>query len=137
MATGLASMSAFYFWVATTSASTGYETIAAQMVLLGTGVGLTSAPATKAIMGVVPQAKAGVGLSGWQNRGRSLRGSHLGAERTPNSDAKSGADGWRSRTRRETTGSSYAQAKRCHTSFGLEERRRRRAHVSKAAETRG
>jgi hypothetical protein len=31
------------------------------MVVLGTGMGLTSAPATEAIMGVVPKAKAGVG----------------------------------------------------------------------------
>jgi len=31
------------------------------MVVLGTGIGLTSAPATEAIMGVVPKAKAGVG----------------------------------------------------------------------------
>src|SRR5947207_2208719 len=31
------------------------------MAVLGTGMGLTSAPATEAIMGVVPKAKAGVG----------------------------------------------------------------------------
>jgi Xaa-Pro aminopeptidase len=31
------------------------------MVVLGTGMGLTSAPATEAIIGVVPRAKAGVG----------------------------------------------------------------------------
>src|SRR5436305_11836647 len=31
------------------------------MVVLGTGMGLTSAPATEAIMGVVPKAKAGIG----------------------------------------------------------------------------
>ena len=31
------------------------------MVVLGTGMGLTSAPATEAIMGVVPKAKAGAG----------------------------------------------------------------------------
>ncbi len=43
------------------SAATSYATIAAQMVVLGTGMGLTSAPATEAIMGVVPKAKAGVG----------------------------------------------------------------------------
>jgi EmrB/QacA subfamily drug resistance transporter len=61
VATGLMSMGAFYLWVTTTSATTGYGTIAAQMVVLGTGMGLTSAPATEAIMGVVPKAKAGVG----------------------------------------------------------------------------
>jgi hypothetical protein len=31
------------------------------MLFLGTGMGLTSAPATEAIMGAVPKAKAGVG----------------------------------------------------------------------------
>jgi hypothetical protein len=54
-------MGAFYLWVTTTSVTTGYGTIAAQMVVLGTGMGLTSAPATEAIMGVVPRAKAGIG----------------------------------------------------------------------------
>jgi EmrB/QacA subfamily drug resistance transporter len=61
VASGLMSMAAFYLWVTTTSTATGYATIAAQMVVLGTGMGLTSAPATEAIMGVVPKAKAGVG----------------------------------------------------------------------------
>src|SRR4051812_13289472 len=61
VASGLSLMTAFYLWVASSSVSTGYGTIAAQMVLLGTGMGLTSAPATEAIMGVVPRAKAGVG----------------------------------------------------------------------------
>ena len=61
VASGLVSMASFYLWVTTTSATTGYGTIAAQMVVLGTGMGLTSAPATEAIMGVVPKAKAGVG----------------------------------------------------------------------------
>jgi EmrB/QacA subfamily drug resistance transporter len=61
VASGLMSMAAFYLWVTTTSVATGYVTIAAQMVVLGTGMGLTSAPATEAIMGVVPKAKAGVG----------------------------------------------------------------------------
>jgi EmrB/QacA subfamily drug resistance transporter len=74
---GLASMSAFYFWVAaTTSSSTGYGTIAAQMVVLGTGMGLTSAPATEAIMGVVPRAKAGVGSA--VNDATRLLGATLG-----------------------------------------------------------
>ena len=61
VAAGLLSMGAFYLWVTTTSVTTGYGTIAAQMVVLGTGMGLTSAPATEAIIGVVPRAKAGVG----------------------------------------------------------------------------
>src|SRR3954467_4762233 len=61
VASGLLSMAGFYLWVTTTSASTGYGTIALQMVVLGAGMGLTSAPATEAIMGVGPRAKAGVG----------------------------------------------------------------------------
>jgi hypothetical protein len=74
---GLFAMGAFYLWVATTaSASTGYGTIAAQMVVLGTGMGLTSAPATEAIMGVVPRAKAGVGSA--VNDATRLLGGTLG-----------------------------------------------------------
>ncbi len=61
VAGGLFAMAAFYAWVTTVAVSTSYATIAAQMVVLGTGMGLTSAPATEAIMGVVPKAKAGVG----------------------------------------------------------------------------
>jgi EmrB/QacA subfamily drug resistance transporter len=76
VAAGLSSMAAFYFWVATTTASTGYATIAAQMVVLGTGMGLTSAPATEAIMGVVPRAKAGVGSA--VNDATRLLGGTLG-----------------------------------------------------------
>src|SRR5581483_3954297 len=63
VAFGLLLMAAFYAWVSTAQATTGYGTIAAQMVVLGTGMGLTSAPATEAIMGVVPKAKAGVGFA--------------------------------------------------------------------------
>jgi EmrB/QacA subfamily drug resistance transporter len=59
---GLVMVAAFYVWVAAiVEPGTGYGTIAAQMVLYGVGMGLTSAPATEAIMGVVPRAKAGVG----------------------------------------------------------------------------
>src|SRR5204863_166667 len=38
-----------------------YGIIAAQMVVYGLGLGLTSAPATESIMGAIPRAKAGVG----------------------------------------------------------------------------
>jgi EmrB/QacA subfamily drug resistance transporter len=76
VACGLFSMAAFYLWVTTVSASTGYGTIAAQMVVLGTGMGLTSAPATEAIMGVVPKAKAGVGSA--VNDATRLLGATLG-----------------------------------------------------------
>ncbi|MBS1878602.1 MAG: DHA2 family efflux MFS transporter permease subunit [Actinobacteria bacterium] len=76
VALGLLLMAAFYSWVATTSATTGYGTIAAQMIVLGTGMGLTSAPATEAIMGVVPKAKAGVGSA--VNDATRLLGGTLG-----------------------------------------------------------
>jgi len=46
------------------------------MVLGGSGVGLVSAPATEAIMGVVPTAKAGVGSA--VNDATRLLGSTLG-----------------------------------------------------------
>jgi EmrB/QacA subfamily drug resistance transporter len=59
---GLVAMAAFYGWVAaTTSATTSYGIIAAQMVIYGLGLGLTSAPATESIMGAISRRKAGVG----------------------------------------------------------------------------
>jgi predicted MFS family arabinose efflux permease len=76
VASGLFLMAAFYLWVSTSSATTGYGTIAAQMVVLGTGMGLTSAPATEAIMSVVPTAKAGVGSA--VNDATRLLGGTLG-----------------------------------------------------------
>jgi hypothetical protein len=59
--TGLVFSSVFFAWVSTASVETSYVEIAAQMILGGSGMGLTSAPATEAIMDVVPRAKAGVG----------------------------------------------------------------------------
>ena len=59
---GLVAMAGFYGWVAATiSATLAYGIIAAQMVLYGAGLGLTSAPATESIMGAISAAKAGVG----------------------------------------------------------------------------
>jgi hypothetical protein len=76
VASGLSLMTAFYLWVTTAATGTAYWTIAAQMVVLGTGMGLTSAPATEAIMGVVPKAKAGVGSA--VNDATRLLGGTLG-----------------------------------------------------------
>jgi hypothetical protein len=73
---GLLLMTTFYAWVTTASPTTTYLTIALQMVVLGTGMGLTSAPATEAIMGVVPRAKAGVGSA--VNDATRLTGGTLG-----------------------------------------------------------
>jgi EmrB/QacA subfamily drug resistance transporter len=47
-------------WIAASSRDTSYGIIAAQMVVLGTGMGFTQAPATEAIMGAVPTAKGGI-----------------------------------------------------------------------------
>ena len=60
--TGLVATAAFYGWVAvTTTATLSYGVIAAQMVLYGLGLGLTSAPATESIIGAISRRKAGVG----------------------------------------------------------------------------
>ena len=61
VAGGLVSLAVGLAWTSSVSASTSYLTIAGQMVLIGSGIGLTSAPATESIMGAVPAAKAGVG----------------------------------------------------------------------------
>jgi EmrB/QacA subfamily drug resistance transporter len=59
---GLVAVAGFYGWVAATiSATLAYGVIAAQMVVYGLGMGLTSAPATESIMGAISRAKAGVG----------------------------------------------------------------------------
>jgi EmrB/QacA subfamily drug resistance transporter len=58
---GLASMGIAFLWISTASVATPYLEIALQMIVLGVGMGFTSAPATEAIMGVVPKEKAGIG----------------------------------------------------------------------------
>jgi EmrB/QacA subfamily drug resistance transporter len=73
---GLFSFAGFFAWVSTATAGTSYLEIAGQMVLGGSGVGLVSAPATEAIMGVVPKAKAGIGSA--VNDATRLLGSTLG-----------------------------------------------------------
>jgi EmrB/QacA subfamily drug resistance transporter len=73
---GLLCMVAFFAWVSGASAATSYAVIAAQMIIGGTGMGLISAPATEAIMGAVPIAKAGVGSA--VNDTTRLLGSTLG-----------------------------------------------------------
>jgi EmrB/QacA subfamily drug resistance transporter len=73
---GLFCSAAFFAWVSTADTATSYLEIAGQMVLGGTSVGLVSAPATEAILGVVPKAKAGVGSA--VNDATRLLGSALG-----------------------------------------------------------
>ena len=59
--TGLVSMSIAFAWISQSSLTTPYIEIAGQMIALGLGLGLTSAPATEAITGAVPREKAGQG----------------------------------------------------------------------------
>jgi EmrB/QacA subfamily drug resistance transporter len=61
VAAGLAIFAAGLAWASTADAATPYIQIAAQMVLLGGGLGLTTAPATESIMGSLSADKAGVG----------------------------------------------------------------------------
>ncbi len=61
VAGGLASMSLGFLWVATASAATPYLEIVGQMILLGAGLGSTTAPATESIMGSLSLDKADVG----------------------------------------------------------------------------
>lgn len=61
VASGLALMAVMFVWTSTVSATTSYLVIAGQMIVLGTGLGLTTAPATESIMGSLSRDKAGVG----------------------------------------------------------------------------
>ena len=61
IAAGLTMLALAFAWASTASPVTPYVEIAAQMLLIGVGMGFTSAPATEAIMGAVPKAKAGIG----------------------------------------------------------------------------
>jgi predicted MFS family arabinose efflux permease len=74
---GLVATAAFYVWRALTiSATLSYGVIAAQMVVYGLGMGLTSAPATESIVGAISRAKAG--LSSAVNDATRLVGGTLG-----------------------------------------------------------
>jgi EmrB/QacA subfamily drug resistance transporter len=58
---GLTMMAAGFVWISRSSAHTPYLETIGQMIVTAGGMGFTSAPATEAIMGVVPKEKAGVG----------------------------------------------------------------------------
>ena len=57
---GMALFCAALLWISAAAPDTSYAIIAAQMVVLGTGMGFTQAPATESIMGAVPAQKAGI-----------------------------------------------------------------------------
>jgi EmrB/QacA subfamily drug resistance transporter len=59
--TGLLLFGTAFAWIAVSTTYESYLQIAAQMVVMGTGLGLTTAPATESILSVLPAAKAGVG----------------------------------------------------------------------------
>jgi EmrB/QacA subfamily drug resistance transporter len=61
VAFGLVSLSVAFAWASTVGIDTSYLVVAGQMIFLGAGIGLTSTPATEAIMGVVSADKAGMG----------------------------------------------------------------------------
>src|ERR1700733_638256 len=64
VAAGLATMSAGFVVAATTAATTPYwGKVVIAMVLMAAGLGLTTGPATDAIMGAVPRGKAGAGAA--------------------------------------------------------------------------
>jgi EmrB/QacA subfamily drug resistance transporter len=60
-ASGLLSLGASFLWIGLSASLVKYDLIAAQMVLMGTGLGLTSTAATESIMGVVKPEQAGAG----------------------------------------------------------------------------
>ncbi|MHB8340909.1 MAG: MFS transporter, partial [Mycobacteriales bacterium] len=61
VASGLVLFGAAFAWISVSATHEPYLAIAAQMVVMGTGLGLTTAPATESILSVLPPAKAGVG----------------------------------------------------------------------------
>lgn len=61
VSSGLVMFGAAFAWIAVSATGEPYGQIAAQMLLMGVGLGLTSVPATESILSVLPPAKAGVG----------------------------------------------------------------------------
>jgi EmrB/QacA subfamily drug resistance transporter len=59
--TGLVLFGAAFAWIGVSTTFEPYWMIVLQMILMGSGLGLTSAPATESILSVLPPAKAGVG----------------------------------------------------------------------------
>jgi EmrB/QacA subfamily drug resistance transporter len=59
--TGLLLLGSSFAWIGVSPTYMPYSEIVGQMVLMGLGLGLTTAPATESILSVLPPAKAGVG----------------------------------------------------------------------------
>jgi EmrB/QacA subfamily drug resistance transporter len=73
---GLLLMAAGFAWISTSGVQTSYVEIIGQMLVTSGGMGLATAPATEAIMGVVRKEKAGVGAA--VNDANRLLGGTLG-----------------------------------------------------------
>ncbi len=58
---GLVLLGGSFAWISQIGAGIPYGVIVLQMVMMGTGLGLTTAPATESILSVLPPGKAGVG----------------------------------------------------------------------------
>jgi EmrB/QacA subfamily drug resistance transporter len=58
---GLLLFGAAFLWISQTAITTSYNIVVVQMLMMGTGLGMTSAPATESILSVLSPAKAGVG----------------------------------------------------------------------------
>jgi EmrB/QacA subfamily drug resistance transporter len=61
VSTGLLLLGSSFGWIAVSATFVSYSQIVGQMVLLGLGLGLTTAPASESILSVLPPAKAGIG----------------------------------------------------------------------------
>jgi EmrB/QacA subfamily drug resistance transporter len=58
---GLLLFGGAFLWISQAATTTSYNIIVVQMLMMGTGLGMTSAPATESILSVLSPAKAGVG----------------------------------------------------------------------------
>jgi EmrB/QacA subfamily drug resistance transporter len=61
VSTGLLLFGSAFLWISQAGIATSYEIVVVQMLMMGTGLGMTTAPATESILSVLSPAKAGVG----------------------------------------------------------------------------
>jgi EmrB/QacA subfamily drug resistance transporter len=58
---GLLLFGGAFLWISRAGITTSYDIVVVQMLMMGTGLGMTTAPATESILSVLSPAKAGVG----------------------------------------------------------------------------
>jgi EmrB/QacA subfamily drug resistance transporter len=61
VSSGLLLFGGAFLWISQAATTTSYSIVVVQMLMMGTGLGMTSAPATESILSVLSPAKAGVG----------------------------------------------------------------------------